>query len=114
MATSFYSLELAPRFFRWDHTGPLHHIVQASRQILFDLHSRIGINLGVLSAWSAVNVALFPLCCYFMHWKSEGGQSTTGRDKDKYAVNTKNGEKEFRKGAGAEPPKKRRGFMGGM
>ncbi|RYP46038.1 hypothetical protein DL768_007718 [Monosporascus sp. mg162] len=39
VAASFCSLELAHGLFRWDHTWPLRHIVQASRQILFDLHS---------------------------------------------------------------------------
>ncbi|RYP92446.1 hypothetical protein DL770_001463 [Monosporascus sp. CRB-9-2] len=63
VAASFYSLELARGFFRCDHAWPLHRIVQASRQILFNQHSRVGFNLGVLFAWSAVNVALFPLCC---------------------------------------------------
>ncbi|RYP33019.1 hypothetical protein DL767_004930 [Monosporascus sp. MG133] len=114
VAASFYSLELAPGFFRWDHALPLHHIVQASRKISFGLHSRIGLNLGVLFAWSAVNVALFPLCCYFMRWKSERGQHAAGRDKGECAVNTKDGEKEFRNDAGAKPPKRRRGFMCGM
>ncbi|RYP83851.1 hypothetical protein DL769_001273 [Monosporascus sp. CRB-8-3] len=89
-------------------------ITNASRQISFDLHSCIGLNLGLLFAWSAVNVALFPLCCYFMSWRSERGQRAAGRDKGKYAVNNKDGEKESRKDVGAKPPKRRRGFMRGM
>jgi hypothetical protein len=44
--------------------------VEASRTILFDIHSRIGLNFGVLFAWAAVNTAFFPLCCYFMRWKT--------------------------------------------
>jgi hypothetical protein len=35
--------------------------VEASRQILFGLHSRIGLNFGVLFAWAAVNTALVSL-----------------------------------------------------
>ena len=45
-------------------------VVEASRTILFDIHSRIGLNFGVLFAWVAVNTALFPLCCYFLRWKT--------------------------------------------
>ncbi|RYO93280.1 hypothetical protein DL766_001400 [Monosporascus sp. MC13-8B] len=112
--TWFYSPEPAPWLFRWDHAWPLHHTVQASRQVLFDPHSRICLNLSVLSAWSAVNVVLFPLCCYFMRWKSRRGRRAAGRDKDKYAVITKDEEKELRKDAGAKPPKRRCGFMRGM
>jgi Protein of unknown function (DUF3533) len=45
-------------------------VVNASRTILFDVHSRIGLNFGILFAWCAINTALFPLCCYFMRWKT--------------------------------------------
>jgi hypothetical protein len=44
--------------------------VNASRTILFDTHSEIGLNFGVLFAWVAVDTALFPLCCWFMRWKT--------------------------------------------
>ena len=99
VSTGFYALELAPRFYYWGYAWPLHNsmlpiferhllsllrvrkekekqnansdmtVVEATRSILFDLHSRIGLNLGVLFAWCAINSALFPLCCYFMRWK---------------------------------------------
>ncbi|KKY38676.1 putative mnng and nitrosoguanidine resistance protein [Diaporthe ampelina] len=44
VSTSFYSLDLAPGFYGWGYAWPLHHVVEASRQLLFDLHSRIGLN----------------------------------------------------------------------
>lgn len=100
VATSFYSLQLAPKFYYWGYAWPLHNgefkpcailfvshlfpvflwkigsdqavaVVEASRSTLFDLHSRIGLNFGVLIAWCAINSALFPLCCYFMRWNTE-------------------------------------------
>ncbi|KAK7753805.1 hypothetical protein SLS62_004171 [Diatrype stigma] len=117
VATSFYSIELAPNFFRWGYAWPLYHVVMASRQILFDLHSRIGLNFGVLFAWAAVNVTLFPFCCYIMRWKMERGQrrSSEERQGDTYTIDTGDGEKvEYPKEKGAKPPKKRRGFMRGM
>ncbi|PMD49468.1 uncharacterized protein K444DRAFT_658023 [Hyaloscypha bicolor E] len=70
VSTSFYSITLAPGFYRWGYAWPLHHIVNASRTILFDTHSQIGLNFGVLFAWCAVNTALFPICCWFMRWKT--------------------------------------------
>lgn len=60
-----------PGFFQWGYAWPLHYVVEGSRQILFDLHSRIGLDFGVLIAWGAVNTALFPFACYFMRWKSK-------------------------------------------
>ncbi|MCJ1468924.1 hypothetical protein MMC07_007554 [Pseudocyphellaria aurata] len=71
VATSFYSLQLSPRFYYWGYAWPLHNVVEASRTTLFDLHSRIGLNFGVLIAWCAVNTALFPLCCHFLRWKTQ-------------------------------------------
>ena len=70
VSTSFYPIELSPRFFYWGYAWPLHNIVEASRSTLFDLHSRIGLNFGVLFAWCAINTLLFPVCCYLMRWKS--------------------------------------------
>jgi hypothetical protein len=73
VSTSFYDIEIAPSFYRWGYAWPLHSIVEGSRQILFNLHSRIGLDFGILIAWGAVNTAFFPLCCWFqskciLHW----------------------------------------------
>ncbi|KAK8129843.1 MNNG and nitrosoguanidine resistance protein [Apiospora kogelbergensis] len=114
VSTAFYSLELAPRFFRWGYAWPLHNIVEASRQILFDLHPRIGINFGVLFAWVGINLTLFPLCCYFMRWKMEHQKRSAERNKDRYMVETFDGAKEYSKKEGENPPIRRRGFMRGM
>lgn len=40
-------------------------VVEGSRSILFDLHSRIGLDFGILIAWGAVNTIFFPICCWF-------------------------------------------------
>ena len=70
VSTAFYSLDLAPKFYYWGYAWPLHNIVEASRSLLFDLHSRIGLNIGVLMVWCVVNTALFPLACLFMRRKT--------------------------------------------
>ena len=70
VSTSFYSLDLAPKWYYWGYAWPLHNIVEASRSTLFDLHSKIGLNFGILFVWVAVNSTLFPFCCYFMRWKT--------------------------------------------
>jgi hypothetical protein len=114
VATSFYSLELAPAFFGWGVAWPLHNVVEASRQIIFDLKSNIGVNFGVLIAWAAVGTALFPFCCYFMRWRTEREKREAERDRDRYVVNTTDGDREVRKREGDRQPKMRRGFMRGI
>lgn len=113
VSTSFYSLDLAPGFYGWGYAWPLHQVVEASRQIIFDLHSRIGLNVGVLFAWFAINTALFPFCCYFMRWKTEREKRQAEKEKDRYVVTTEEGEKEFKKEKGQKPPIRKRGFMRG-
>lgn len=70
VSTSFYAIPLSPGFFQFGYAWPLYHIVSASRSILFDTHSRIGLNFGVLFAWCAVNTLFFPFCCVYMRWKT--------------------------------------------
>lgn len=68
---NFANTSTAPGFYHFGYAWPLHYVVEASRQVLFDLHSRIGLDFGVLIAWGAVNTLLFPFACYFMRWKSK-------------------------------------------
>ena len=71
VSTAFYSLDLAPKWYYWGYAWPLHNIVEASRSTLFDLHSRIGLNFGILFIWCTINTTLFPFCCLFMKRKME-------------------------------------------
>ncbi|PVI03505.1 hypothetical protein DM02DRAFT_697318 [Periconia macrospinosa] len=73
VSTSFYDIEIAPGFYRWGYAWPLHSVVEGSRHILFDLHSRIGLDFGILIAWGAVNTLFFPFCCWFQRWKTQRG-----------------------------------------
>ncbi|KAK5136638.1 hypothetical protein LTR08_002652 [Meristemomyces frigidus] len=71
VSTAFYDIEIEPAFYAWGYAWPLHYVVEGSRSVLFGLHSRLGLDFGVLIAWAAVNSVLFPLACYFMRWKSK-------------------------------------------
>ena len=71
VSTSFYAIELSPHFFYWGYAWPLHQIVEASRTIIFDTHSRLGLDFGILFVWCAVNSTLFPACCYFQRWTKQ-------------------------------------------
>ncbi|KAF3025500.1 hypothetical protein E8E14_007358 [Neopestalotiopsis sp. 37M] len=88
VATAFYTLDLAPGFFRWGYAWPLYNIVQASRTVLFDLHSRIGLNFGVLFVWVAINSVLYPFCCHFMRWRIKREQKAAEKSKGQFAVDT--------------------------
>ena len=101
VATGFYSLDLVPRFYYWGYAWPLHQgtfpssltlsphsspsfpalcsprstntptVVEASHQLLFDLHSRIGLNIGILLIWIVANTILFAPACYLMRWEQQ-------------------------------------------
>ncbi|TDZ10341.1 Nitrosoguanidine resistance protein SNG1 [Colletotrichum sidae] len=115
VSSSFYAIDLSPGFYHWGYAWPLHHVVEGSRQLLFNLHSKIGLNFGVLFAWAAVNTVLFPFCCYFMRWKTEHDKRKAERDKDRYVVETEGGsEEEVRKTKGSKPPIRKRGFLRGI
>lgn len=66
VSTGFYDIDIEPAFFRWGYAWPLHNVVEASRQILFGLHSRIGLDFGVLFAWAAVNTAIVSFSTYLV------------------------------------------------
>lgn len=83
VSTSFYNLDLAPRFYHWGYAWPLHNIVEADRAILFNVHSRVPQNFGILLGWVVVNIFLFPFCCYFMRWKTQRGQRKEKEKKEK-------------------------------
>lgn len=70
VSTSFYTIALEPGFFKWGYAWPLHNVVEASRTILFDTHSRIGLNFGVLFAWTAINIVVFFPAAVFFRWKN--------------------------------------------
>ncbi|KAJ5362330.1 hypothetical protein N7541_003174 [Penicillium brevicompactum] len=96
VATGFYALDLAPSFFRWGYAWPLHRskpklptyqpllsnaltfsslllVVEALRTILFETHSRIGLDFGILFIWIGVSIALYPFANYIMQWKQRRG-----------------------------------------
>lgn len=69
MCTAFYTIPIEPGFFSYGYAWPIHNVVEASRTIIFDTHSRIGLNFGVLFAWIGISLALFPFCAHFARWK---------------------------------------------
>ena len=49
---------------------PLYNVVTATRTIIFDTHSRIGLNFGILFARTAVSILFFPFACLIVRTKT--------------------------------------------
>ena len=57
--------------------------MEASHQVLFDLHSRIGLNIGILVVWFVVNSILFAPACYLMRWaQQQAGKKAAQKEKE--------------------------------
>jgi len=91
VATSFYAIVLESDFYRWGHAWPLNSSTppfpsqietrvadlsscHGSRTIIFDTKSAIGEDFGILFAWCAVSILLFPFASWVMQWKNMRAQ----------------------------------------
>ncbi|KAK2028782.1 MNNG and nitrosoguanidine resistance protein [Colletotrichum zoysiae] len=109
--TGFWPPDIAPGFYSWAYAWPYHHVIEGSRQILFDLHSRIGLNFGVLIAWVCVNTLLFVPACYIMRWKDEKEIRKKETKLPHFHLHRYDVEKQIPKQPGVEPPRTKRGFL---
>ncbi|KAL0934877.1 mnng and nitrosoguanidine resistance protein [Colletotrichum truncatum] len=112
--TGFWPPDIAPGFYRWAYAWPYHHVVEGSRQILFDLHSRIGLNFGVLTAWVCVNTLFFGPACYIMRWKDERKTRKQEKHLPHFNLRRFDVEKQISKPPGIKPPRRKRGFLRAM
>ncbi|KAK9474443.1 uncharacterized protein V1510DRAFT_412241 [Dipodascopsis tothii] len=65
VSATFTSIPLMPSVFKYGYAFPLHNLSQIAKTVLFNTKNTIGLNLGVIIAWIAVNTALMPLCMLF-------------------------------------------------
>lgn len=71
---AFYLVFFSLFLFVFSHFANLRNfvlVVEACRTILYDTHSRIGLDFGILFAWIAVSIVLFPLASLFMRWRMQ-------------------------------------------
>ncbi|KAK9491015.1 hypothetical protein V1508DRAFT_232156 [Lipomyces doorenjongii] len=70
---AFYSIELEASFFKYGYAFPIHNVADAFKTVLFNTKSNIGLNVGVLLAWIAVNTAFAPFSIWIFeranNWK---------------------------------------------
>lgn len=50
-------------------------VEEATKTILFDMHSRVGLDFGILTAWAGVSIGIYPFATWFMYWR----ERQTGR-----------------------------------
>lgn len=48
-------------------------VVDALRTIIFDIHSRIGLDFAILFIWIAISLAFYPFAAFIMRWKMKRG-----------------------------------------
>ena len=70
VSTAFYPIATAPGFYTYGYAWPLHAITEATRVVLFDVRSRMGLHIGILLAWWAVNTSLFPICATWLRYQN--------------------------------------------
>lgn len=44
-------------------------VEEATKTIIFDMHSRMGLDFGILIGWVCVSIGIFPFATWFMYWK---------------------------------------------
>lgn len=57
-APGMFPLEMSPGVYQFGHALPVFNAVEAIRAILFNVHSEIGLNVGVLIGWIFLNAAV--------------------------------------------------------
>ncbi|KAK9463421.1 uncharacterized protein V1516DRAFT_667720 [Lipomyces oligophaga] len=64
VSVAFFSIPLEPAFYKYGYAFPIKNVCDALKTIFFGTKNTMGLNIGVLFAWIAVNTALFPFCMW--------------------------------------------------
>ncbi|KAJ3753495.1 hypothetical protein EV361DRAFT_794479 [Lentinula raphanica] len=66
VSVCFMPIEVLPRIYRYGYAFPFYNISCAVRTILFGTKNNLGLNFGVLIAWTAISCVTLPLFQWFM------------------------------------------------
>ncbi|KAJ3777776.1 hypothetical protein FB446DRAFT_633441 [Lentinula raphanica] len=66
VSVCFMPIEVLPRIYRYGYAFPFYNISCAVRTILFGTKNNLGLNFGVLIAWTAISCITLPLFQWFM------------------------------------------------
>ncbi|KAK9366297.1 hypothetical protein V1509DRAFT_583516 [Lipomyces kononenkoae] len=71
VSAAFYAIPLQAGIYRYGYAFPIKNICDAIKTILFNTKNTMGLNIGVLVAWIAVNTLLFPFCIWFSGYRMQ-------------------------------------------
>ncbi|KAK9234127.1 hypothetical protein V1525DRAFT_435915 [Lipomyces kononenkoae] len=71
VSVAFYAIPLQAGIYRYGYAFPITNICEAVKTILFNTKNTMGLNIGVLIAWIAVNTLLFPFCIWFSGYRMQ-------------------------------------------
>ncbi|KAK9446731.1 uncharacterized protein V1518DRAFT_423386 [Limtongia smithiae] len=64
VSVAFYSIPLMPGIYKYGYAFPIKHVCDALKTILLGTKNTMGLNVGVIFCWIAVNTAFFPVCLW--------------------------------------------------
>ncbi|KAK9321772.1 hypothetical protein V1517DRAFT_277419 [Lipomyces orientalis] len=71
VSVAFYAIPLEAGIYRYGYAFPIANICDAVKTVLFDTKNTMGLNIGVLLAWIAVNTFLLPFCIWFSAYRMQ-------------------------------------------
>ncbi|PFH46702.1 hypothetical protein AMATHDRAFT_69276 [Amanita thiersii Skay4041] len=66
VAVCIFPIEVMPSFYRYGYGSPFYNMSRAIRTILFDTKNKVGMNFGVLIAWTVISCISLPLIQFLM------------------------------------------------
>lgn len=78
--TAFFNIGLERGFYRYGYAWPMRQAADASRIIILNTSGQIGVNIGILLAWVAVSLLLYPFTCWLFQ-RSIIKQNVQDRDR---------------------------------
>ncbi|KAJ8104347.1 hypothetical protein POJ06DRAFT_18368 [Lipomyces tetrasporus] len=83
VSPAFYAIELEPALFKYGYAFPIPNVAEAFKTILFNTKNRMGLNVGVLLVWIAVNVTFLPFCIWVFERANMRKENDTNRQDKK-------------------------------
>ncbi|KAK9314459.1 hypothetical protein V1522DRAFT_458758 [Lipomyces starkeyi] len=71
VSVAFYAIPLEAGIYRYGYAFPIKNICDAIKTVLFNTKDMLGLNIGVLVAWIAVNTFLLPFCIWFSGYRMQ-------------------------------------------
>lgn len=70
VSVALYPLEVLPSIYRYGYAAPFYNVSRAIRSIVFGTKNTLGLNFGVLIAWTAISCITMPLIQWYIRRKA--------------------------------------------